>query len=416
MKKGKIEIICVPQQGASAPQVVSTGAAPQGTFRLRFRRRLSNLTAVSVHPVKLDIYRTAIPMRSFEHAAAGRNLAEAIVVRLELSDGSIGWGETLPRKYVTGETLETVPDDIERLFGDLSESRQMSEANPPEGERNNTAAACALDIARADAAARSEGKSLGGPIPTGVRVSGVLGSSDPTVTAKRLRLMRWFGLRDFKLKLGFGDETDTENLRIVQKRIGKAILTGKCTLRVDVNGGWNADQTPERVASLKSFGVCVVEQPVFGPAEMLIELAQKCELPLMADESLITIADANKFIRASGKKVWWNIRISKNGGLRRSLGLTAAAAQHGVPFTIGCMVGESGILSAAQRVMLQISPTPKFVEGNYGKFLLADDLTKPSLRFGYGGRLKPLKGLGLGVEVDDKKIARYGTLIKTLHA
>ncbi len=354
-------------------------------------------------------------MRSFEHAAAARNLAEAIVVRLEMSDGSVGWGETLPREYVTGETLETVPDDVERLFGDPTKSRQMSEANLPESGRNN-AAACALDLAWTDADARSGGKSFGGSIPHTVRVSGVLGSSAPARTAKRLRLMRLYGLRDFKLKLGFGDDADAENLRIVQKRIGKAIGAGKCSLRVDVNGGWSAEETPERVAALKQFGVCVIEQPVFGPAEMLIELAQRCKLPLMADESLITIADADRFINATGKKVWLNVRISKNGGLDAAGRIIAATDEAGVPFVVGCMVGESSILSAAQRRLLANCLPPRFVEGNYGKFLLADDLTKRSLRFGYAGRLKSLKDPGLGVEVDEQKIERYGTLIKTLRA
>ena len=63
---------------------------------------------MALQPIQLDIYRTAIPMRSFEHAAASRSLAEAIVVRVSFSDGRCGWGETLPRPYVTGETLETV--------------------------------------------------------------------------------------------------------------------------------------------------------------------------------------------------------------------------------------------------------------------------------------------------------------------
>lgn len=365
---------------------------------------------MSARPVKLDIYRTAIPMRSFEHAAATRNLAEAVVVRLEMSDGSVGWGETLPRKYVTGETLETVPDDIERM-SPLNPADESVDASVPK-----PAAACALDLALVDADAKAEGKSLGGPIPHNIRVSGVLGSADPARTSRRLRMMRLYGLRDFKLKLGFGDDTDTENLRVVHKQIGKAIRDLEYTLRVDVNGGWAAEEIPDRVAALKPFGVCVVEQPVFGPPETLIELAQRCELPLMADESLITIADTNKFVHATGKKVWMNVRLSKSGGIGPCGKIAEAAAQAGAPFVIGCMVGESGILSAAQRVLLAKIPKPKFVEGNYGKFLLADDLTKPSLRFGYGGKLKTLTGPGLGVTVSERKITRYGTLIKTLHA
>ena len=85
-----------------------------------------------------------------------------------------------------------------------------------------------------------------------------------------------------------------------------------------------------------------------------------------------------------------------------------------MPTVLGCMVGESGILSAAQRRLVQMAPPARFVEGNYGRRLLADDLTDPSPRFGYGGRLRPLSGPGFGVEVDPAKVQRYGILLTTL--
>jgi muconate cycloisomerase len=133
----------------------------------------------------------------------------------------------------------------------------------------------------------------------------------------------------------------------------------------------------------------------------------------MADESLLTDADARALLDLP-QSVWWNIRISKNGGLRRAVELAELAAENGVPFTVGCMVGESGILSAAQRRLLQLVSPPRFVEGNYGKLLLTEDLTSPSLRFGWGGRIKPMKGPGLGVRVDPRSVVRYGELLRTL--
>jgi len=373
---------------------------------------------VAVRIEQLDIYRTAIPMRRFEHAAAGRDLAEAIVVRAARSDGSAGWGETLPRDYVTGETLETVPRDIEEVLWpavrgpDVSNLDRLSVIPNAAGDgRCINAALCAVELAVVSP--------LIGPGPGGrriaARVSGVLGSADPARTARRLRLMRWYGLRDFKLKLGFGDDIDAENLRLVGRRIGRAIRAGRCTLRVDVNGAWTADETPDRVAALAAHGVCVVEQPVFAPPTALVELARRCDLPLMADESLVTADDADELVREP-RRVWWNIRISKNGGPLHAAALAREADENGVPFTFGCMVGESGILSAAQRRVLQGCPAPRFVEGNYGTFLLADDLTRPSPRFGYGGRLKRLKGPGLGVAVDPRQVARYGSLIRSLRA
>jgi len=183
-------------------------------------------------------------------------------------------------------------------------------------------------------------------------------------------------------------------------------------LRVDVNGAWSAEEVPRRVAELKRWGVCVVEQPTYGTAAELVDLAGRCELPLMADESLLTAADAD-VLAAEPQRVWWNIRISKNGGPGPAAALARKAAAAGIPFTIGCMVGESSILSAAQRRLLGEVPQPRFVEGNYGRWLLSGDLARRSLRFGFGGRLRALRK---AVAVDERRLQRYGRHLLTQRA
>ncbi|MDP6637200.1 MAG: enolase C-terminal domain-like protein [Phycisphaerae bacterium] len=356
-----------------------------------------------IAPERMEIHRTSIPMRTFEHAAAARDNAEAIVVRVIWPDGRQGWGETLPREYVTGETLESVIEDLqERVFPAMRRGGELPHNDT--GGRCMSAAACALDLAGYDALTDDP------PTDTIVpRVSGVLGSSDPAKTARKLRHMRLFGLKDFKLKLGFDADVDRENLKLVAGKLAKGIQAGRLTLRVDVNGGWSPEETPERIDELVASGVCVVEQPTYCSAGELVELARRCSLPLMADESLITIADAETLLSA-GDKIWWNIRLSKNGGIRTASQLAAMAFQDAIPFVVGCMVGESSILSAAQRRFLVGSGgAARFVEGNYGRFLLTDDLTVKSIRFGYGGRLKTIRRRGLGVQADPKKLARYGS-------
>ena len=369
---------------------------------------------MGILPAKLDLYRTAIPMRGFQHAAASRKVAEAIVVKLTLTDGRIGWGETLPRDYVTGETLESVVSDISELHWPAYCRQPSAMLDQKADGRVVTAAACPVATAHLDAI---NGFGQLGELSSRIdaRVSGVLGSTEPAMITKHLRLMRLAGLRDFKLKLGFDEQIDAENLRIVSDKLGRQIARGKCTLRVDVNGGWDIDSTPDRVDEMFSAGVCAVEQPVYCPAGQLIELAGKCKLPLMADESLLTTDDAQTLL-AEPQRIWWNIRVSKNGGPARSLALAKLAGENGVKFTLGCMVGETGILSAAQKRVLQLCPRPRFVEGNYGEFLLSDDLTTSSPRFGYGGKLKAIGGGGLGVSVSQESVDRYCELLKTLPA
>ena len=376
-------------------------------------------------PTSMTVYRTAIPTRRFEHAAASRNLAEAVVVRLTFADGEVGWGETLPRPYVTGETLETVIEDLTEVIWPAGLEGRVGEVAATasqDGEaRSRNAALCAFELARADHILRhverlpvERRQSLLGRAGPGrridARVSGVLGSSDPGKVSRQLRLMRCYGLRDYKLKLGFGEREDGALVKAVSEKLGASLRGGRCTLRVDVNGGWTPQQTPERTAELAALGVCVVEQPFCGPARQVVDVARRCELPLMADESLIDESDADALL-AEPRRVWWNVRISKNGGLLRSMALARRAAEKGAPFVLGCMVGESSLLSAAQRRWLQWGPNPRFVEGNFGRFLLTDDLTTRSLRFGYGGRLRPLKGAGLGVTVDEAKLRRYARVV-----
>ena len=376
---------------------------------------------MATFPIRLDIFRTAIPMRRFEHAAARRDTAQAVVARMTFDDGSVTWGETLPRQYVTGETLDSVVRDIEETLW------PWCCAERPAGElplrtadgRPIPAAACAIDLCDPGGLRRQR---RSGRRAIAARVSGVLGSAEPARTLRRLRLMWLYGLKDFKLKLGFGEAVDGENLRLVHRLIGRPVAAGRASLRVDVNGGWDAASTPQRVAELARQGVCAVEQPVRCGAAELVELARACNggaggVPLIADESLVTEDDAQTLL-AEPRRIWWNIRISKNGGLQAAGRLLALAAEHRVSAVVGCMVGESGILSAAQRRLLadREAAMVRLVEGNYGRFLLSDDLTRPSPRFGYGGRLTLLSGGGLGVQVLEDKVLRYGRLVRTLEA
>ena len=379
-------------------------------------------------PIGLDIFRTAVPMRTFEHAAASRRIAEAVVVRLRTASGRNGWGETLPRQYVTGETLESVADDIERVFWPRlracqtdGEVQQAVRALPCRHDGRRVAAArCAVELAFAQAfgladwPAPTAGARTGRPLhryPTSV--TGVLGSADPRRTTRMLRLMRWYGLRHFKLKLGFDDPVDRANLQAVCRRLAPALKQGRCTLRVDVNGAWKYKDVPQRCDELKALGVHAVEQPCPVRPSRFVDLALNCPVPLIADESCLDEGDADVLLGAEGR-VWLNVRLSKNGGLAPALAMARQAEADGVPYVLGCMVGESGILSMAQRAFLAVAPPPLMLEGNYGRMLLKDDLTQRSPRFGYGGRLYLPASGRFAPHVRGDKLRRYGQLVRRL--
>lgn len=383
---------------------------------------LSQIQCVRLYPL-------AIPLkRVFSHAAAERRTADPFIVAVELRSGLTGYGETLPRTYVTGETPASVIDAIhtrlmpgmERWCPDsFAAALELIDSLPQRAKdgRLILAARAGLELALLDAYSRHFRRSLseaagwlglpgfGPPGSVGrVRYSGVLSAETPAALRGAVRKMRCFGLRDFKLKVGFDD--DEERVRTVMDALGSS-LGRTTTLRLDANGGWTAETAVARLKSWASLPIACIEQPLPRGQELRIpELRRAAAIPIMHDESLLTFEDAERLI-AEGVMDAMNIRISKNGGLLPAMRLAGLARQRRLTFQLGCMVGETSVLSAAGRRFLEYVPGVIFAEGSYGKFLLRGDVTRRSQRFGYGGRVRPLSGYGWGVDVVPEALRSY---------
>src|SRR6516164_8308487 len=54
-----------------------------------------------------------IPLKkTIRHASFTRDENDSLIVCCRLDDGTTGWGEGLPREYVTGETIDTVFEQL----------------------------------------------------------------------------------------------------------------------------------------------------------------------------------------------------------------------------------------------------------------------------------------------------------------
>lgn len=380
--------------------------------------------------VELQLFYLRLPFRSkFSHATAARECNETVVAAALLADGTVGFGEGVPRKYVTGETIESVLTSItECLAGSLD---NLAPGSFPEllefvdqlpfrndlGQIINSARCC-VELALLDAYSRYFQCPLTGivgwlgdaalaeknpqPLP---RVSGVLDVSDADRLKRRLRLMRWYGLRDFKLKVGSAH--DLENIALVRKIMGSGLDRGRLTLRVDANGAWDVDTAVAMSTELDRLGVCCLEQPLAASdRDHWRVLASLAPLPLMADESLITLDDG-RFLAENDLVDYFNIRISKNGGLIPALRLAALASQSSRQYQLGAMVGETGILAAAGRLFLQMVPDTSFTEICYSTFLLREDITSCNLRFGYAGRIPKARHPGLGISIRRDRLEKF---------
>lgn len=377
----------------------------------------------------LHICKLAIPMRvRFEHAQASRAVADPVLVRIDAEAPYAelhGYGETLARSYVTGETADTVAEDLEEHFArmllefratHMAEALEFADALPTfiDGRLVNAARA-AVELALLDLAGRAFGRRLTdaagwlelprfgppGALPR-TRFSGVVVGSSPAKLKALLRAQRLFGLRDFKIKVAV--EGWERRLEWAAAVLGRAIHAGRATLRADANAGWTPDEAAAALPALERHGVEALEQPV-RPADddCHADLARRAKIDLIADESLLTIEDADRLIEGGGTQVL-NVRLAKNGGLLPSLRIAAAALAAGRDVQLGCLVGETSVLTGAGLAFLELCPRVRYAEGGFGRFLLKTDVVRRPLTFGYGGRLAARSGPGLGVEVDERQI------------
>jgi muconate cycloisomerase len=147
-----------------------------------------------------------------------------------------------------------------------------------------------------------------------------------------------------------------------------------------------------------------VEQPLpRGREEELPLLAEDTSIPIMVDESLTTLEEAEGLIGLGGCGLF-NVRLSKVGGMTAARRIALRGIEAGLEIQVGCQVGETAILSAAGRILAASLPAVRVVEGSYGTMLLSTDLTEEPFEFGTGGAGPLQRGPGLGVEVSRKKL------------
>jgi muconate cycloisomerase len=369
-----------------------------------------------------ELFAVDLPFRvSFKHSAAERRSSDSLFLRCILDDGTEGWGESLPRAYVTGESRDTAFDVLATgvlpalaglRFSGLDAAEDYLSAcdgHPVDvgiaRDRPLTAAWCAVDLALLDAFGRASGQRVlsrePSEFPGDLRYSGVLSAEVGLKKTMLLIAHRVMGFRALKLKVG----PDTGGAEIASLR---RWLGARMDLRADANMGWTVEQAARTMTEWAPYGVRFFEQPL--PAhdlDGLASLVAETRLDVMADESFSTRESLEALVRRRAATAV-NARISKCGGLMATLRRCREALAAGLHVQIGCQVGESSLLSAAHLRLCAAIGSVKFAEGCFGTLLLREDPARPELRFGRGGRPPPPPaGPGLGVELDAPMIVRH---------
>ena len=356
------------------------------------------------------------------HASASHRRAQNLIVKVVGADGRIGWGEGCPRQYVTGETIDSAREFIDRhaddwlaKITDAEPLRTWIKVHREEIDRN-PAAFCAVELAVLDLLGKTQKRSLEDILevakPVGeFRYTAVLSDLPRPVYRRQCGRYRRAGFVDFKVKLSGDLHRDQAKLRVLANPPARsAAAASGVRIRVDANNLWESAEDCVKHLGALDTTVFAVEEPLRpGDINGMLKVAEQCSTRIVVDESLLR---AEHLGTLSGDPANWiaNVRVSKMGGIIRSLEVARKAADLGVGVIVGCQVGETSILSrAALTVMQSIKPQLLGAEGAFGTHLLRRDLTSRSIMFGRSGVLA-VEGVlapngaggGLGLEISEQ--------------
>jgi L-alanine-DL-glutamate epimerase-like enolase superfamily enzyme len=235
-------------------------------------------------------------------------------------------------------------------------------------------------------------------VPTKFSISGVEPGKAKEIAAWAMEQ----GFRTVKVKVGIEPEQDIARVRAIREAIGPGIRLG-----VDANGGWSPRVAIQTIRRMTESTIFFAEQPVSSAdVNWLADVRRQVPVPVMADESVFTLQDAMAVVRAEAADVL-SVYVGKGGiGAARKIAAVAEAA--GITCTVGSNL-ELGIASAAMIHLAMASPgigAEEFPCDIIGPFYYDTDLLTEPLSLS-GGRALPPTGPGLGVELDEEKVAHY---------
>ena len=279
------------------------------------------------------------PLHSpFVTSQGSATAARAVAITITLEDGGIARGESVPLTYVTGETIPSVLETVQR-FESILVGQSVARYRPlfdliARHAPEEPSARCGLEMAILDAWSRETGSSLW-EFCGGALVEAETDITIPIVpNAEELTELAWaLGMRVFKIKVGDPDiEADYARVSAVRRAAPEA------RLRLDANQAFTPDAAVAFVDRLLSDGARIelLEQPVkkddFGG---LIEVAQRCAVPVFADETLRTPQHALRL--ASTPVQGYNLKINKCG-ISGVLDIIAIARAANKRLMLGCML------------------------------------------------------------------------------
>lgn len=346
----------------------------------------------------IQAWREHLPLKK-PYTIAYKTITSTNLVFLELvlENGIVGYGASNPFPEVVGETSEATLSNLQSGFVQNFKGKDIACFQPliDQTEKQfpaQPATLAAIDIALHDAFTKFLGISVLDfygkkmeALPTSVTI-GIKGVKE---TLEEAREYETLGFRVLKVKTGHDVHEDIERVQKLKETFGE-----KFVVRVDANQGYGIEDLQKFMQATNGL-IEVIEQPLKAGLEMQLQgLEESQRKILVADESVLTAADAFSLSQAPKPYGVYNIKLMKCGGIKAAKEIASIAKQAGVDLFWGC--NDESIISIAAAVHAAYScANTKYLDLD-GSFDLSKDIAEGGfvLRDGY---LHCLNKPGLGL-------------------
>ncbi|MBI4329706.1 MAG: hypothetical protein HY673_00310 [Chloroflexi bacterium] len=341
--------------------------------------------------------------------------SKIVLLKLHTDEGVTGTGSVRPNQPTQPENPQSTIAAIKDYFGPaiLGEDPFDIEKILAKCDRllpGNSFPKMAIDLALHDVMGKAMGvpvyKLLGGLYWDSIPLEWSLGMN-PTdeMVREATGAVEKYGVKYVCVKVAgpAGWKQDVKNVAAVRAALGDGIALG-----IDANELYSPAVAVKAIRKMEEYDLYYVEQPV--PRWDLAGMARvrhAVETPIMADEGVFTLQEAVGNIQAGAVDILC-LKLPKHGGLHRAKKIAAVGEAFHVPVNLGAY-GDSGVGAAAAAHFYastrNMFPAAEFI-GDLAN--LEHDLLTEETKFVIkdGSTVVP-KRPGLGVEVDEKAVAKY---------
>jgi o-succinylbenzoate synthase len=302
------------------------------------------ITSVSAIPIELKLKDT------FVIANESMDVVENVFFKIKTDSDIIGWGCATPDS-VTYETKDTVINCFNKIVKDILVGEDPIKINYindviDEKIKGNPSLRAGINMALYDILGKQANmplfKLLGG-YRDKIETSVTIGLNSIDMMVEKAKELVSSGFTCLKIKCGIDPNQDIETVLAIRSAIGSNIK-----LRMDANEGYTLEKALHVIETLEKLGADIelLEQPT--PAKYLYalkEVTAQCPVPIMADETALTLRDSLKLIKMEIADMI-NIKLMKIGGITNAIKANIFAELAEIPVMVGCMNESMGAMAA----------------------------------------------------------------------